>query len=126
MDNNFFEKYQVSGVKGLPKYAQLREAILAAIKDSHWKPGAKLPPEGKLVSDTPFSLGTVQKALRSLVEVGAIVRRQGMGSFVAQDQRQMDLPWHLRFVGDKEEKYLPVFPKVVMRRNEVRPGPWGR
>jgi len=124
--NIFFEKYKVRGIKGLPKYAQLREALLAAIKDGYWKPGSKLPPEGQLALETPFSLGTVQKALRSLVEEGAIIRRQGMGSFVSQDQRQMDLPWHLRFVGDREEKYLPVYPKVVLRRKEVRPGPWAR
>ena len=122
--DNFFEKYQISGIKGLPKYAQLREAILAAIKDGYWKPGAKLPPEGKLMQEIPFSLGTVQKALRSLVEEGAIVRRQGLGSFVSQGQRQMDLPWHLRFAGDKEGEYLPVYPKVVLRRKEATPGPW--
>jgi len=126
LPNNFFEKYQISSIKGLPKYAQLREALLAAIQDRYWKPGSKLPPEGQLVRETPFSLGTVQKALNSLVDEGVIVRRQGMGSFVAQDQRQMDLPWHLRFVGDKKEEYLPVFPKVVLRRNEIRPGPWAR
>lgn len=124
MANNFFEKYQISSIKGLPKYAQLREALLAAIQDRHWKPGSKLPPEGQLVRETPFSLGTVQKALNSLVDEGMIVRRQGLGSFVSPEQRQMDLPWHLRFVGDREEKYLPVYPRVVLRRKEVRPGPW--
>jgi GntR family transcriptional regulator len=124
LSDNFFEKYRISGIKGLPKYAQLREALLAAIRDGYWKPGSKLPPEGQLALDTPFSLGTVQKALRSLVEEGAIIRRQGMGSFVSHDQRQMDLPWHLRFAGDREEKYLPVYPKVVLRRKDVSPGPW--
>jgi GntR family transcriptional regulator len=122
--DNFFGKYQVSGIKGLPKYAQLREALLAAIKDGYWKPGSKLPPEGQLMQETPFSLGTVQKALRSLVEEGAIVRRQGLGSFVSQDQRQMDLPWHLRFAGDKEGEYLPVYPKVVLRSKKISPGLW--
>jgi GntR family transcriptional regulator len=122
--NNFFEKYQISSIKGLPKYAQLREALLAAIQDGHWKPGSKLPPEGQLVRDTPFSLGTVQKALNSLVEEGIIVRRQGLGSFVSQVQQQMDRPWHLRFVSDKEGAYLPVYPKVVLRRKDVKPGLW--
>ena len=124
MGPNFFEKYQVPNIKGLPKYAQLREVLFAAIKDGYWGPGSKLPPEGKLIRSTPFSLGTVQRALRSLVEEGAIVRRQGLGTFVVEDQKRMDMPWHCRFTSDKEGEYLPVYPKIVLRKKEAGSGLW--
>ena len=92
MEMNFYEKYQIVKIAGLPKYAQLREALRAAIEDAYWAPGAQLPPEAELAQTTPFSLGTVQKALQALVEEGIVIRRQGYGSFVSEKRREMYKP----------------------------------
>ena len=111
-------------VPGLPKYAQLRETVLVAIERGYWKPGAKLPTEQELARAIPFSLGTVQRALRALVDEGVVVRAQGSGTYVAKGRKPMDAPWHCRFLDDSGRGYLPIYPKVVARRRIREPGPW--
>lgn len=112
-------------VAGLPKYAQLREMLFAAIREGHWRPGDRLPTEAELTRQTPFSLGTVQRALRALVDEGLVVRSQGSGTFVAEGPSPIDAPLHLRFLGGAgEPHHLPLYPKVLARRRVAQQGPW--
>ena len=118
-------KFATPSVAGLPKYAQLREMLVAAINAGHWKPGDKLPTEAELARTMPYSLGTVQKALRDLVDEGMVTRSQGTGTFVTEPRRPIDAPLHLRFLGGEgEPKYLPLFPKVLGRKRVSQRGPW--
>ena len=113
-------------VAGMPKYVQLREILILAIRDGHLPSGAKIPPEAKLAQITPFSLGTVQKALKDLAENGYLTRRQGLGTFVADTATRMDSPWHCRFGADKEGEFLPVYPKVISRQVAVFETEWAK
>lgn len=119
----FLEKYQRLDISGLPKYAQLREALLAAIEDGYWTPGSRMPNEAALASMTPFSLGTVQKAMHDLVQSGVVVRRRGEGTFVATRRGAMNSPLHLRFE-DEEGHPLPVYPHISARETVTDDGPW--
>lgn len=119
------EKLGKPSVPGLPKYAQLREILFSAISSGHWKPGARLPTEAELAQVTPFSLGTVQRAMRALVDEGLVVRTQGTGSFVAEGRAPLDAPLHLRFSRvDGEPGFLPLFPKLIARKRIAERGPW--
>ena len=120
----FFERFGRLSIRGLPKYARLREAIVAAIDGGYWVSGDRLPTESELVRCTPFSLGTVQRALRSLVEEGIVTRAQGSGTFVAESRQQMEAPWHCRFLDADERGFLPVYPKLVSRERTSARGPW--
>jgi DNA-binding GntR family transcriptional regulator len=120
----FFGKFARVSIRGLPKYARLREAIVAAIDSGYWVSGDRLPTEAELVRSTPFSLGTVQRALRSLVEEGIVTRAQGSGTFVAQSRPQMEAPWHCRFLDAEETTFLPVYPKLVSRKRVSGHGRW--
>lgn len=111
-------------VDGTPKHVQLREALIAGIARGDWRPGDRFPTEIQLTRTTPYSLGTVQRALRSLVEDGLIERRQGSGTVVAESRRAMEDPLHLRFLGMDGKSILPIFPKVVERRRVAARGPW--
>lgn len=122
--DGFFEQFGRLSIRGLPKYARLREAIVAAIESGHWATGDRLPTETEWVRSTPFSLGTVQRALRSLVEEGIVTRAQGSGTFVAPNRQQMEAPWHCRFVAADGAGCLPVYPKLVSRRRTNARGPW--
>jgi len=122
--DRFFEKFGRLSIRGLPKYARLREAIVAAIDSGHWVAGDRLPTEAELVRCTPFSLGTVQRALRSLAEEGIVTRAQGSGTYVAQSRQQMEAPWHCRFLNADETAFLPVYPKLVSRKRTNARGPW--
>jgi DNA-binding GntR family transcriptional regulator len=118
------EPYRARPVGGLPKYAQLRQTLLAAIEGGLWKRGAKLPTEQELARDMPYSLGTIQRALRGLVDDGLLVRMQGQGTFVGEGRKAMEAPWHCRFLDDSGSGYLPVYPQVVLRRRIAARGPW--
>ncbi|MFO1217309.1 MAG: GntR family transcriptional regulator [Burkholderiaceae bacterium] len=122
---DFMRRYGKPGLLGLPKYAQLRETLYAAIKAGHWKPGARLPTESDLTRITRFSLGTVQRALRDLAYSGVVVRSQGSGTYVSDGQGAIDAPLHLRFRATATEpRFLPLFPKVLSRTRVGGPGAW--
>lgn len=124
VDDQFYDHFRRYMTPGLPKYAQFREILIAAIKSGRWRPGDKLPTELDFVNKGPFSLGTVQRGLRLLSEEGIVVRRQGHGSFVADSRKPMEDPWHCRFLDDSGEGYLPVYSKPIDRRMIVETGPW--
>ena len=67
---------------GGPRYLQLRKRIAEAIDSGILPGGAALPSEREIGSLTGLSRVTVRKAIRSLAESGAVVQRQGSGSFV--------------------------------------------
>ncbi len=116
LHQGFYEKYRKLEIDNLPRYVQLRETLISAIQDSFWRQGDRLPSETEIAKTTPFSLGTVQKALKALVDDGILVRRQGSGTFVAENRRRMDRPWHCRFESDQEGIFMPVYPKVLLRK----------
>ena len=88
-ESGILAQFLARSMPGLPKYAQLRDTLLAAIEHGYWKAGAKLPTEQALARHTPFSLGTVQRALRALVAEGIVVRLQGSGTYVADGRNGM-------------------------------------
>ncbi|MRG71592.1 GntR family transcriptional regulator [Alphaproteobacteria bacterium HT1-32] len=106
-----------------PKYAQLHAALVQAIESGVVTEGDKLPSEIELTSMTPFSLGTVQKALKALMEDGLVVRKIGAGTIVRQPDERMKQPLHCRFSGP-DGVFLPVFPTLVNRQSVDETGPW--
>lgn len=111
----------------LPKYAQLRQALAAAIDGGYWKAGSQLPTEIELAGTLPFSLGTVQKAIRALVDEGRLRRIKGRGTFVIDEHRGISQPFfHARFLDDTGEGFLPVFSKLVSRDLIQETGPWSK
>ncbi|MCJ9427808.1 histidine utilization repressor [Kordiimonas marina] len=67
----------------LPRYEQVKRHILERIERGDYTAGDKLPSENELVRALGVSRMTVNRALRELTEEGHILRRAGMGSFVA-------------------------------------------
>ena len=111
---------------GVPKYLRLRNSLATAISDGRWKSGAKIPTEDRLTEATGLSLGTVQKALKTLADDGLVVRRQGMGTFVASGESLMNSPfYHCRFLDDDGQQ-LPIFSKFACRHAATRKGEWSR
>jgi GntR family transcriptional regulator len=93
---------------GKPKYVRVADTLVDAIRQGVWRPGDRLPAEEELTQLTPYSLGTVQKALKTLVDQGLVRRQHGLGSFVAAPSRELQDPWHCRFLISDEETVLPV------------------
>lgn len=100
-----------------PKYAVLRRALAAAIDAGYWKTGSLLPKETELAHMTPYSLGTVQRAVRALVDEGYVVRVKGRGTFVTERRRGLSQPFlHLRFLDDSGAGLLPAYPRVTAKK----------
>lgn len=111
---------------GIPKHIRLTNVLADAIENGFWQPGEKLPAEEQIAALTPYSLGTVQRALRNLTESGLIVRRHGAGTFVNKSGKRVDEPWHCRFLDDDKATVLPVYTRTLSRKLASDNGPWRR
>ncbi len=108
--------------EGTPKHVSLYAGLVQAIESGALKPGQKLPTETALAEALPLSIGTIQRALGSLVADGLVLRRRGAGTFVAHPQKLLEHPLHCRFVGD--QGFLPVYSQLIGRKLIAAQGPW--
>ena len=115
-----------TGEKKLPKYRQLSDAILALIEDAEVKPGDRLPTETMLTERLPYSLGTIQKALRSLSQLGVIKRTRRRGTIVSDRTSEIFDLWQFRFMNEENENVYPIFSKVLDMRQVEDRGPWSQ
>lgn len=67
-----------------PLYAQVRATLVERLTARVWRPGQALPSEMALAQELGVSQGTVRKAIDTLCADGALLRRQGSGTFVAE------------------------------------------
>jgi DNA-binding transcriptional regulator YhcF (GntR family) len=67
---------------GIPLYIQVKEAVLAEIKNGRWKTGDKLPTERELSEKLKVSRNTVSQAYQELEAEGVLMSVQGRGTFV--------------------------------------------
>ena len=72
-----------------PVVRQVSDQIRDMIVTGAIEEGAKLPPYRDLAAQLGISSSTVNVALRSLAREGLIVRRQGHGSFVRKQKREL-------------------------------------
>lgn len=73
-----------------PLYVQASQALRRLIQDGEYALGERLPSEPALAQRLGISRPTLREALRLLEEEGAIVRRHGVGTFVAHTRPRMD------------------------------------
>lgn len=114
----FFDRYKQSPDGKKAKHELLRDALTAAIEDGYWKDYEQLPTETELTNLTPFSLGTVQRAIRSLVEDGTVQRKRGLGTFVVPTHRRMGGPWFWQHL-TKDESSFEIMTTLVVDRKQV-------
>ncbi len=74
-----------------PLYQQLMSRLKNDIMAGAYPPGARIPSEQVLCDLYGVSRVTVRKAMLDLVQEGLLVRRQGKGTFVAQERIQRNL-----------------------------------
>jgi len=106
------------------KHRLLAEAILELIQDGTLQAGDNLPTEAALTEGLPFSLGTIQKALRNLSELGVVNRKSRTGTVIAEKTEEIFDLWQFRFVNDASGELLPVYSKVTDMVKIHTKGPW--
>ena len=76
---------KLSDASGVPRYRQIVDQLAEQIRVGRLRSGDKLPSVRELAPRLVVSLITVRKAYEDLEADGLIVRRQGQGSFVAEN-----------------------------------------
>ncbi len=79
----------------VPYYYQLEEFLKGQIESGTWKPGQKIPSEAELCETFDVSRTVVRQAVNELVHEGALYRRKGKGTFVAEPKIGESLVQHL-------------------------------
>lgn len=76
----------VKAQKAIPAYQRIKTAILSNIHEGKWQAGEAISTEMALAEEFGVSRMTVNRALKELSEERVLERRQGSGTFVAQQQ----------------------------------------
>ena len=74
-----------------PLYAEVKRKIVDKIRSGEWEPEFRVPSENEMVAQWGVSKMTANRALRELANEGRLVRRRGVGSFVATPKGHSDL-----------------------------------
>ena len=92
----------------LPLYHRLRDALSAEIATHAWRPGEPIPTEAALAKAHAVSIGTVRKAIDSMVADGRLERFQGKGTFVRRPDFQSSFFRFFRFLDTSGVARVPV------------------
>lgn len=76
---------QLSAASGVPFYRQITDQISALIRSGQLSAGTLLPSVRELAAELMVSLITVRRAYADLEAAGLVLRRQGQGTYVAED-----------------------------------------
>lgn len=106
------------------KYRLLFEELLGDIEAGRYHPGDRLPSEGQLASSLGYSLGTVQRSLRELAELGIVERIHGSGTFVSKARAPEGHLLHFRFRSEGGERLLPIYFETESLNFTEAAGPW--
>jgi GntR family transcriptional regulator len=109
------DKVLIERTEYQPLYSQVKSLLLKRIGSGAWKPGEMLPNEIELAAEYNVSQGTVRKALIALENDKMLVRRQGVGTFVARHSRDQALFQFFRMVGPGDTRLVPTS-KVLTQR----------
>ena len=64
---------------------QLREMLLADLRNGRWRPGERLPAERQMMASFKVGRSTVRRALTQMKGMGLITQAVGSGTYVAPD-----------------------------------------
>jgi GntR family transcriptional regulator len=103
-----------------PLYRQVRDILLERIGDGVWRPGEPLPSEQALARDLGVSQGTVRKVLDALTAEGLVERRQGKGTFIAENTQGRSLFRFFRMARRTGERVIPERLSETVRLRAAR------
>lgn len=77
---------------GRPLYQQVRQALLELLASGDYEPGTRFLTEREVCERFGVSTTTAVRALNDLVAAGALIRRQGSGTFVSEPSPKSAAP----------------------------------
>jgi GntR family transcriptional regulator len=103
----------------LPLYEEIRARLTESIAAGRWRPGEAIPTERELAQGFGVAIGTVRKAVDSLVAQQALVRRQGKGTYVTEHDGSRLLFHFFHIVSRDGHKAHPDVATVDFRRDRA-------
>jgi len=99
-----------------PRYHRIAESLRERIRRGDFAAGARLPNQRHLARDFGVTLMTLRQALELLEREKLIVRRHGLGTFVAAPSIDYDITQLRRFAGDLLAQGEPLTTRLLSRR----------
>lgn len=106
------------------KRSALRIAIIRSIEASKPAARSRLPSEQRLAELLDASLGTVQAALKQLVDRGYVSRRRGDGTRVLDRSTLPSSFWHVRIADPRTGKPLRIESEALVLGHVAEDSPW--
>lgn len=85
---------------GQPRYCQIRDDLLTAIREQKLHPNEQIPTEVEMMRQYGVSRTTVRRAVQDLVDNRTLVKRQGTGTFVNTPRYTRNLLSFISFTSD--------------------------
>ncbi len=82
--------FSIDAKSGVPLYRQIIEQVKFAIARGDLEPGHQLPTVRQLAVDISINPNTVIRAYRELEIEGLLATQQGSGTFVSENQPEID------------------------------------
>ena len=101
----------------LPLYHRVRDTLAAEIAAHKWRAEEALPTEAALAESHRVSIGTVRKAVDSLVADGVLERFQGKGTFLRRPDFQSSLFRFFRHLSADGTARVPE--SRILKRDEA-------
>lgn len=106
----------------VPMYYQIMRQLLEKIQGGEFAVDSALPPERELAENYKVSRMTVRQAIIELVNEGILVRRKGIGTFVAPPKLEQALSRLTSFTEDMAQRGMKAGAKVISF-DEIVPEP---
>ena len=103
----------------VPRYSRIADALRARIREGALAPGARLDNQRQLARSFGVTLMTLRQALEVLERERLIVRRHGLGTFVAAPSIDYDILQLRRLAGDLSAQGEPVTTRLVGSRTSA-------
>lgn len=97
-------------------YLQLKESLIAAVRDGLHAPHSRLPSQRELGETYGVSHMTVRRAINELIREGVIYTRQGSGLFVAEPKAQAEASPLIGFTEDMRRRGMVATSRTLEKR----------
>ena len=97
----------------IPIYIQIRDYLKNKIEEKKYSIGTMIPSETELSKSNSVSRMTVRHAINELVEMGYVIRKRGIGTFVAEKKLDLDIKYFEGFSRKAKREGKAVTNKVI-------------
>ncbi len=97
----------------IPLYVQIAEGLIDQIESGELTPGDRLPPERDLSEKLGVNRLTLRRALRVLEAQGLIIRKHGIGTYVAERKIERQMEVVFRFTRGMQRRGFTPAAKLI-------------